>query len=89
MQSKPGFNLTPQQRSQKQKLYYRTYIPWNPLCRAGGQQISRAKIIEDSNNFSSSVRSYQIGLIILSALFVAFGILTLVLACIRKCAPFS
>ena len=89
MLNKPYFNLVPQDRSEHQSIYYRSYIPWSPSCRAGGKTVSRSDIIHDSNEFSSSVSSYLVGLIVLSVIFVAFGIFTLVLSCIRKCAPFS
>ena len=87
--TKPEFDITPQERGQIQSIYYRSYIPWSPSCRAGGKSVSRSSIINDSETFSSSVSSYLVGLIVLSAIFVAFGLFTLCFSCIRKCAPFS
>lgn len=87
--SLPESDTSPQSHNNLYTLYYRSYIQWDPHCSAGGQHVSRSKISNDSRNMSDSIKSYQVGILVIAVFFVIFGIITLVIACCRKCAPFS
>ena len=85
----PESDTSVQAHSNLWHLYSREYIEWNPTCTANGKLITRQRIANDSKNLSDSVKDYQVWIVVISVFFVCFGILTLIIACCRKCAPFS